>query len=162
MKLCAGTTTLVGPYKCKSWNRTKCKEFLNTKPVVGVNSIRFLLRDEDLFNDATKQSNDESKSTQDLSLENRVDSWCGIEPWLRSCHCMLEEEVLKAFMNMHKKKEKVQMVAILCHEENPFLSLVQANAMTQPLNHVQIFTLICMMISLLVLLCLIMKIVFFL
>ena len=128
-----------------------------------MNDVIFLLREEDLFTNTTKQSNDESKSTQDLTSENRVDSWYGIEPWLRLRHCMLEEEVLEAHVSMQNgKKEKAYMVVIMYYEEKLFLGLVQTNSMTKPLNHIHFVTLICMMISLLAFHCLIMKIVLYL
>ena len=52
--------------KCKSWNMTRCKEWLSTNLVADVNDVRFLLREEAIFYNTTKQSNDDSKSTQHL------------------------------------------------------------------------------------------------
>ena len=45
---------------------TRHKKWLNTNLVADVNDVRFLLREEAPFCDATKQRNDESKPTQEL------------------------------------------------------------------------------------------------
>ena len=69
--------------------------------MIDVSDFRFLLRKENLVYQTIKQSNDESKSSQDLSSENRADDWYGIETWLRLHHCVLEEEALEVYISMH-------------------------------------------------------------
>ena len=62
-----------------------------------MNDVRFLPREEALFCDATKQSNDESKSTQELKSKNEAHSWHGIEPRLR---------LLEACMSAHEWEDR--------------------------------------------------------
>ena len=88
--------------KCKSWKLSRCKDWLVDHPVTNLLDIEFLLKEEGMFSNITKESNDERDKIEKLISDNKNDSWYGLEPWLRLYHCMLEEEVLEACKNIHK------------------------------------------------------------
>ena len=61
---------------------------------------RFLLTEAKSIYDAAKEVNGQMEKLQILNAENESDRWS--IPWLRMCHCVLEEYALISCKDAHK------------------------------------------------------------
>ena len=66
--------------KCKSWMISKCKDWLINYPVTNLSHIEFLLKEEGIFSNIARESNNERDKIEQLISENKNDSWYRIEP----------------------------------------------------------------------------------
>ena len=100
--------------KPKNWNSPVMRGWLEKHPIKNTRCVRFIKSEELQLRKALIEARKETESSTSPAL-----AWRSNEPWLCLYHCLIEDEVKKAFVICNQLMDKDELDASKNHPNVP-------------------------------------------
>ena len=113
----------ITPVKCKNYNKPKLLTWLSNNPIVDPADVAFLVKEEALFRkvptDSMQEKENNNLMTNKETIKTIKKPWNQNGPFLRLYHCLLEDNVRKAFIKNDEALTHQQLDANKSSKRSP-------------------------------------------